>query len=124
VAEQVFRDLLKQSNVNVIFNARLDRTSGQGVRTEGGRIVSLRTLDGREYLGAMYLDCTYEGDLMAAAGVPYQVGREGNAVYGETLNGVQLGSTKHQFLRPVDPYVVPGDPASGLLPGGPRRPPG
>ena len=53
VAEQVFRDLLKQSNVNVIFNARLDRTSGQGVCTEGGRIVSLRTLDGREYLGAM-----------------------------------------------------------------------
>ena len=124
VAEQVFRDLLKQSNVNVIFNAPLDRTSGQGVRTEGGRIVSLRTLDGREYLGAMYLDCTYEGDLMAAAGVPYQVGREGNAVYGETLNGVQLGSTKHQFLRPVDPYVVPGDPASGLLPGVHAGPPG
>ena len=72
----------------------------------------------------MYLDCTYEGDLMAAAGVPYQVGREGNAVYGETLNGVQLGSTKHQFLRPVDPYVVPGDPASRLLPGVHAGPPG
>jgi hypothetical protein len=67
--------------------------------------------------GRIFIDATYEGDLMAKAGVSYHVGREANATYDETLNGVQLGSKKHQFLVPVDPYVKPGDPASGLLPG-------
>jgi hypothetical protein len=63
----------------------------------------------------MFIDASYEGDLMARAGVAYHVGRESNATYGETLNGVQLGSKKHQFKVPVDPYRVPGDPNSGLL---------
>jgi len=73
---------------------------------------------GRVFEGDMFIDATYEDDLMASAGVSYHVGREGNAVYGETLNGVQTANaTKHQFLRDVDPYRVPGDPASGLLPG-------
>ena len=66
----------------------------------------------------MFIDATYEGDLMAAAGVDYHVGREANSVYGETLNGVQTDARHHghQFRKPIDPYVVPGDPASGLLP--------
>ena len=65
----------------------------------------------------MFIDATYEGDLMAAAGVTYHVGREANDVYGETLNGVQpkLNVKNHRFTQPVDPYVKPGDPASGLL---------
>ena len=58
----------------------------------------------------MFIDATYEGDLMAKAGVSYHVGREANATYGETLNGVQLGSTEHQFKVPVDPYVKPRRP--------------
>jgi hypothetical protein len=63
----------------------------------------------------MFIDATYEGDVMAGAGVAFHVGREANATYGETLNGVQLGrATKHQFTHDVDPYVVPGDPTSGL----------
>ena len=66
----------------------------------------------------MFIDATYEGDLMAKAGLSYTVGREANAKYGETLNGVQTAqATKHQFMKPVDPFVKPGDPASGLLPG-------
>jgi hypothetical protein len=66
----------------------------------------------------MFIDATYEGDLMARAGVAYTVGRESNSLYGETLNGVQTERARyHQFDVPVDPYVRPGDRASGLLPG-------
>ena len=79
---------------------------------------------GKTFTAAMFIDATYEGDLMAKAGVSYHVGREANSIYGETLNGVQTkNATKHQFTQPVDPYIKPGDPASGLLPGvhdGPR----
>jgi hypothetical protein len=64
----------------------------------------------------MFIDATYEGDLMAKAGVSYTVGREANARYHETLNGVRAKTPQHQFRVPVDPYVKPGDPSSGLLP--------
>jgi hypothetical protein len=62
------------------------------------------------------LDCSYEGDLLAAAGCSFHLGREGNAVYGETLNGIPAETHKHQLDAPVDPWVTPGDPSSGLLP--------
>ena len=65
----------------------------------------------------MFVDATYEGDLMAAAGVTCFVGREGSSKYGETINGVQRGRGSHALMPGVDPYVVKGDPASGLLPG-------
>ena len=66
----------------------------------------------------MFIDATYEGDLMAAAGVTYTVGRESNDAYGETLNGVQVGMSRyHQFAGFVDPYIERGNPESGLLPG-------
>src|SRR5262249_33797955 len=72
---------------------------------------------GNSYRGKMFLDATYEGDLMAKAGVSYTVGREANSQYGETLNGVQTkNATKHQFVSGVDPYVKKGDKTSGLLP--------
>jgi hypothetical protein len=73
---------------------------------------------GHVYEGRAFIDATYEGDLMAKAGVRYHVGREANSVYDETLNGVQTrNATSHQFKARVDPYLVPGDPQSGLLPG-------
>jgi hypothetical protein len=74
---------------------------------------------GRTFAGKQFIDATYEGDLMAAAGVSYHVGREANDVYGETLNGVQpkLNVKNHRFVKGVDPFVKPGDPSSGLLPG-------
>jgi hypothetical protein len=62
----------------------------------------------------MFIDCSYEGDLMAKAGVSYTVGREANSQYNETYNGVQLLG-KHQFPDGVDPYKIPGQPSSGLL---------
>src|SRR5690606_4221833 len=86
------------------------------VLKEGNRIVSLKTLSGLIVKAAMFMDATYEGDLLARAGVSYTVGREGNQIYGETLNGAQI-EDGHQFEGPVDPYVIPGVSSSGLLPG-------
>jgi hypothetical protein len=64
----------------------------------------------------VFIDATYEGDLMAMAGVSFTVGREANALHGETLNGIRAETPKHQFTVPVDPYLNPGDASSGLLP--------
>jgi hypothetical protein len=74
---------------------------------------------GKTFTGKMFLDATYEGDLLAAAAVPFHVGREANAKYNETLNGIQKqkNNHNHRFTAKVDPYVIPGDPKSGLLPG-------
>ena len=116
VAEQVFEELIKEAGVNVVRGERLDLK--QGVRKEGTRITAIAMESGRVFHGRMFIDASYEGDLMARAGVSHTVGREANAQYGETLNGVQTRSAvHHQFVEEVDPYVVPGDPASGLLPG-------
>ena len=96
----------------------LDRE--KGVQKENGRIVSIRTLSGKIYRGKIFVDATYEGDLMAAAGVSYTVGREANSVYGETISGNQpnaRGSVHHNFHEGVSAYAVEGDPSSGLLPG-------
>lgn len=94
----------------------LDRDAG--VVKESGRIVSIMTLSGNVYRGKVFVDATYEGDFMAAADVSYTVGREANDAYGETLNGNQPDyAIYHQLNTGVDPYVVPGDLASGLLPG-------
>ena len=123
VAESVFEQLVAEHGLAVHRDAWLDRDNG--VQLEDGRIRAITTLAGRRFEGAMFVDATYEGDLMAAAGVTYTVGRESNATYGETLNGVQTARARsHQFRRPVDPYVVPGDPSSGLLPRIHDGPPG
>lgn len=115
VAEQVFEEIVDEFAIAVHRDEWLDR--GKGVVKEGNRIVSITTLSGNTYAGRMFIDATYEGDLMAAAGVSYHVGRESNTQYGETLNGVQTANAvHHQFKACVDPYIVPGDPASGLLP--------
>ncbi|MEX0613306.1 MAG: FAD-dependent oxidoreductase, partial [Pirellulales bacterium] len=111
----VYREMLAEAKIVPLMNERLDRKSG--VHKEGPRIESIATESGRRFAARMFIDATYEGDLMAAAGVSYHVGREDNARYDETLNGVQpkLNVKNHRFTHPVDPYVKPGDPASGLL---------
>jgi hypothetical protein len=115
VAEQGFEELVAEYKIPVFRDQWLNRKSG--VNKDGQHIISITMLDGNTYHGRIFIDATYEGDLMAAAGVSYHVGREGNDVYGETLNGVQTrNATKHQFTKPVDPYVKSGDPESGLLP--------
>lgn len=115
VAEGVFEAWIAEMKIPVIRNAWLDRE--KGVKKDGSRIVSMTTLCGKTFEGNVFIDATYEGDLLAAAGVDYHVGREANGVYGETWNGNQVGILHHGhwFKQPVDPYVVPGDPASGRL---------
>lgn len=127
VAEQVFEDYVKEFGIPVERDEWLDRA--KGVKKEGARIVSITTLSGKTYGGKMFIDATYEGDLMAAAGVAYHVGREANAVYGEKWNGIQVGVLHHRhhfgvLKKGIDPYVVPGDPKSGVLPGVSAEPPG
>lgn len=115
-AEKIFRDMLDEAGVTVVFGERLDLNGG--VRKQGTAIQTIVMESGRVFAGRMFIDATYEGDLMAKAGVSYTVGRESNAKYAETLNGVQTRNAKwHQFMKPVDPYVKPGDRTSGLLPG-------
>jgi FAD-dependent oxidoreductase family protein len=116
VAETVLGAMLKEARVPVVLGERLDLE--QGVRKEGGRIAAIVMESGRPFAGHVFIDATYEGDLMAKAGVAYHVGRESNATYAETLNGVQTRMARyHQFKVPIDPYMVAGDPGSGLLPG-------
>jgi hypothetical protein len=127
VAESVFEAWVRELDIPIARDAWLDRE--KGVRTEAGRIVSIRTLDGRTYAARAFIDATYEGDLMAASGVEYRVGRESTTVYGEQWAGVQTGVFQHRhnfavLEAPVSPYVVPGNPASGILPRVSQDPPG
>ena len=115
VAEKVFEDLVAENSIRVLRDHWLDRENG--VVVKNGRIQSIRMLNGRVLSGKMFIDATYEGDLMAAAGVSFTVGREGNERYQETLNGVNTKTAiYHNFDLPVDPYLTPGDSTSGLLP--------
>lgn len=117
VAEQIFEDFVKENNLTVHRDEWLSREGG--VVSKNGRIVSITTLNNKTYKGKVFIDATYEGDLMAAAKVKYHVGREANSIYGEEWNGVQIGVLHHghHFKTNVSPYVIPGDSASGLLPG-------
>jgi FAD-dependent oxidoreductase family protein len=116
VAEQVFEDFVKEYSLNVYRNEWLDRK--EGVIKNDGAITSVRTLSGKVFKGKMFIDATYEGDLMAAAKIPYHVGREANRVYGETWNGIQTGVLHHghHFKADISPYKRPGVPSSGVLP--------
>jgi len=118
VAEQIFEDLVREEGIPVHRDRWLDRE--HGVVVEAGRIRRITLLGGETYEGRMFIDATYEGDLMAAAGVSYTVGRESRAQYGEDWNGVQTGVLHHRhhfgvLKEPISPYVVPGNPTSGLL---------
>jgi hypothetical protein len=115
VAKQVFEAYVREFSIPVDRDQWLDRDKGVEIRE--GRIVRITMLGGKSYQGKMFIDATYEGDLMAAAKVPFIVGREANAKYEETLNGNQpVRAVSHQFTRPVSAYITPGDPSSGLLP--------
>lgn len=116
-AEKVFEGFVKEFNLTVHRNEWLDR-SVKGVSKKGGKIRSFRTLSGKQYSGKMFIDATYEGDLMAAAGVSYHVGREANSVYNEKWNGVQTEVFQHghHFKAKISPYKIENDPNSGLLP--------
>lgn len=127
VAEKVYEEWVKELGIPVVRNAWLNRE--KGVEKVGQRIVAITMLDGKRYQAKMFVDATYEGDLMAAAGVSYHVGREAMSTYGEKWAGVQTGVLHHRhhfgvLKTPISPYVVPGDPKSGVLPGVSAEDPG
>jgi hypothetical protein len=127
VAEKVFEDYVKEFGLTVLRDEWLDRA--KGVRLADGRIAEITMLSGKKFAGKMFIDATYEGDLLAAAGVSYHVGREANSAYGEEWNGNQVGILHHghhfgAVKKPISAYKVPGDSSSGLLPRISPEPPG
>ena len=111
-AEKLYRDMLDEAGVEVHYLCHLNK-----VNKDSARITSIAMEDGLEVQADQFIDATYEGDLMARAGVSFTFGREANAVYDETYNGIRpLGTGGHNFPAAVDPYVVPSDRSSGLLP--------
>ncbi len=127
VAEAAFEGFIRDHKIPVHRDEWLDRKAG--VRMRNGRIVSITTLSGKTWSGKMFIDATYEGDLMAAAGIDYHVGRESKDTYGEEWNGVQTGVLHHahhfgKLKKPISPYKVPGDPSSGVIARVSPEPPG
>ncbi len=116
VAEKVFEDFISEYDIPVYRDEWLNRESG--VVTKDGKVVSFTTLSGKTFKGKMFIDATYEGDLMASAGISYTVGREACSEYNEQWNGVQAGVYHHghYFKSDISPYVIPNDSNSGLLP--------
>jgi hypothetical protein len=116
-AEEAFEKLINEPNIKVYRNEWLDRENG--LIKKDDYIVSIKTLSGKTFTGKVFIDATYEGDLMASSGVKYSVGREANSVYDEKWNGVQKNvfHHRHYFKEKIDPYKIPGKPSSGLLPG-------
>lgn len=127
VAEKVFESFIKERKISVYRDEWLDRT--HGVAKRGASISQITTLSGKTFAAKMFIDATYEADLMAAAGVDYHVGREAQSVYAEQWNGVQTVVLHHRhhfgvLAKPVSPYVVPGVPKSGVIWGVSAAPPG
>jgi len=116
VAEQIFEDFIAENKITVLRDEWLDRETG--VEVNNGEIISITMLSGKKFKAKIFVDATYEGDLMAASGVSYHVGREANSVYDENWNGVQTGTLhhKHWFMSDISPYKIPGEPDSGVLP--------
>lgn len=117
VAESIFQDYVKRGAFEVLYQTRLKE-----VRKKGNRITEIVLENSGNpsassnviVRAAMFIDCGYEGDLMARSGVSYTTGREDNKDYNETINGVQL-MDGHQFPDGIDPYKTPGNPKSGLV---------
>ena len=126
-ALKIYEDMMAKEKIKVVYGERLNRKNG--VKKNGKVITEITMENGSSYRGRMFIDATYEGDLMATAGISYTVGRESNKQYNETLNGVQANRFNlslrgtisrnghyHNFIERVDPYIVKGDKSSGLLP--------
>lgn len=114
VAQAVFDKMIRDAKVKVI-KGRLDLK--KGVIKEGKRITAIRLEDGRVLHGKMFIDASYEGDLLPGAGVSFVVGREANTKFNEKGNGITGPLHGNQLRKGIDPYIKKGDSNSGLLPG-------
>lgn len=126
-SEKVCEAFIAENQIPVYRDEWLDRE--KGVEKRGQRIVSITTLKGNRFEGRIFIDTTYEGDLMASASVDYHVGRESQAEFEEKWAGIQTGVLHHGhhfgvLKNPMSPYLVPGDPKSGVLPHISTVPPG
>ncbi|HEV2968981.1 MAG TPA: FAD-dependent oxidoreductase [Pirellulales bacterium] len=111
-AEAQFLHMLEADEVRLFREHRLT-----AVAKDANRITEIETENGNRFRARVFIDATYEGDLLAKAGVSFTVGREANSLYRETIDGITAGSAAHNFRFPVDPYRTPCDAASGLLEG-------
>ncbi|KAM0251255.1 hypothetical protein ACHAQJ_008288 [Trichoderma viride] len=114
VAEQILEDWVGELNISIFRNESLT-ASADSVVKKGNRIHSIKTLSGQVYDALMFIDASYEGDFMAAAGIPYALGRESQAEFGESLAGVQIAAD--DSYQGMSPYLTEGDPNSGLIQG-------
>lgn len=114
VAKSIFHKYLDDAEIEIIYQSELVDLSKEGTVIKNIEVINTNTNASSIFSSKVFIDCTYEGDLMAMAGVSYTIGREANSQYGEQSNGVQL-MDKHQFMDDVDPYQIPGNPNSGLL---------
>lgn len=121
VAKNIFLEYLKKADIPIKYHRELTEVTKDGTVIKCIAVKNTETNTDEAYDAKVFIDATYEGDLMAMAGVSYTVGREANSVYGENWNGVQL-LDKHQFPEGVDPYVEKGNPKSGLLWGVSNKP--
>jgi hypothetical protein len=111
VGEKIFKAMLVQSKIPLILGEKLNRKSG--VQMNGARLIQITMESNLVITGKMFIDATYAGDLMAAAQVSYCIGREPNSFYQETFNGIYPNNST---TLEIDPYVIKGNPESGLLP--------
>ena len=126
-ALKIYKEMVAKEKIELVYNQRLNSESG--VKKKGAVITEIEMENGVVYEAKVFIDATYEGDLMAAAGISYTYGRESNSEYGESLNGVQANKISlslkgtasrnafnHNFIDNVDPYNIEGDESSGILP--------
>ena len=121
---KIFLDLISEHGIDVVYEHRVARVTHAASRIASATFdlappdaigcptpqpagPAALTVSAR-----VFIDCTYEGDLMAKAGVSYTFGRESCEQYGESLAGVR----PNMAVYDIDPFVTPGDPKSGLLP--------
>lgn len=114
VAEKIMRDMLQTAGVEVLFNHPLDLN--ESVNKEGNVIKSIRLENGKTITAKIFIDASYEGDLLMKAGISYTVGRESNQQYGETYNGIRVNYDQGKDLTSISPYVKENNPKSGVLP--------
>lgn len=112
LGKEIFENWIKEYDISIYTLQPL-----KYVTMENGKIKEFKTENGNTFVGELFIDASYEGDLMAKAGVSYKVGREANSEYKEIYNGIQFKEQHHKFEEWIDPYIDEGNPSSGLLPG-------
>ncbi|KAJ5767056.1 uncharacterized protein N7511_004672 [Penicillium nucicola] len=118
VGQSVIEDwLAEEEKLDVYLETALRGAgNGDGVTMSGTAISKIETEAGDTFSARYFIDATYEGDLLAASGVPYTIGRESTVPYNESLAGIQYNTSFSQLTVNVDPYLISGNVSSGMIP--------